>query len=96
MTWWIAENNPDLDKYLGVFEQLQKSSMVRLGCGMTLLPGDFKFPGVPLKTELATPDGRKIATTIISIKEQPLEEIDFTVPPGYRSLPKPSFGPNNP
>ena len=45
---------------------------------------------------MGTPDGRKITTTILSIKEQPLEDIDFTVPPDYRSLPMPLFGPNTP
>jgi len=94
MTYWIAQNSPDADKFLTLLAPLQKASMVKLAGGMTLSPPDFKFPGLPVKTEMMTPDGRKITTTILSIKEQPLEEIDFTVPPGYRSLPQPLFGPN--
>ena len=96
MTYWIAPNSPDADKFLNLLAPLQKAPMVKLAGGMLFAPPDFKFPGLPIKTEMKTPDGRKITTTILSIKEQPLEEIDFTVPPGYRSLPKPLFGPDIP
>ena len=96
MTYWVAQNSPDAEKFLSLLAVLQKAPMVKLAGGLTFSPADFKFPGLPVKTEMGTPDGRKITTTILSIKEQPLEEIDFTVPPGYRSLPKPLFGPNTP
>jgi len=94
MTYWIAQNLPSADKLLSVSAQLQKSAMVKLAKGMMPLPEDFALPGFPVKTEMATPDGRKITTTVISIKEQPLDDLDFTVPLNYYALPEPSFVPD--
>ena len=91
VTYWIADKYPNADKYLEVFRHLQKSAMTTLARGMTNIPGEFEFPGIPVKTEMATPDGRKISTTILSIKEEPLEDIDFTIPPDYLLRPKPLF-----
>lgn len=93
MTYWIAEKMPDSEKFLEVLNRLQKSTMAKLGRAMTNLSPEFQFPGIPVKTEMVTPDGRKISTTIISIKDEPLEEMDFTVPKEYRSLPIPIFRP---
>ena len=94
VTWWIAQNSPEAEKFAAVAEQLQKAPMVQLAGGLALLPPGFKPPGLPVKTEIQTPDGRKISTTILAIKEQPLDAIDFTPPPDYRSLPEPFFGPS--
>ena len=96
MTWWIAQGSPDTEKFLTLLALLRKAPMVQIAGGMTLLGADFKFPGLPLKTETTLPDGRKLTTTILSFKEEPLENIDFTVPPGYSSLPKPLFDPTPP
>ena len=96
MTYWIAQNSPDTEKFFNLLALLSKAPMIQLAGGMTLLAPDFKFPGIPMKTEMRLPDGRKITTTIVSIQEEPLENLDFTVPPGYRSLPKPIFGPDPP
>ena len=91
MTWWIAQNNPDTDKCLTLLALLRKAPMVQLAGDMTLFSPDFPFPGIPLKTEMGMPDGRRITTTLLFLKEEPLENLDFTVPPGYSSLPKPLF-----
>ena len=96
MTWWIVQNSPDADKFLALLTLLRKAPMVQLAGNMTLLGSDFKFPGIPLKTELVMPDGRKITSTILSIKEESLENLDFSVPSGYSSLPKPLFDPTPP
>lgn len=96
MTYWIAKNYPEAEKFLGVFNQLQKTAMAKLARDMTQLPGEFEFSGIPVKTEMATPDGRKIVTTLVSMKEQPLEDMDFTIPSDYHALPTPLFGPSAP
>jgi len=93
MTWWIAQNSADTDKFLALLALLRKAPMVQLAGGMMLLDADFQLPGIPLKTEMAMPDGRKLTTTILTLKEEPLENLDFTVPLGYSSLPKPLFDP---
>jgi hypothetical protein len=96
ITWWIAPKLDGPDPFAEAFEALQKTAMVQLAGGMAGPSGGFQLPGLPLKTEMITPDGRKITTTVISVKEQPLEAIDFTTPPGYRSLAGPLFGPSLP
>ena len=96
MTYWIAQNSPDTEKFLTLLALLRRAPMVQIAGDMTLLASDFQFPGVPLKTEMGMPDGRKITTTILSLKEEPLENLDFTVPPGYSSLPTPLFDPPRP
>ncbi|MCX6966615.1 MAG: DUF4412 domain-containing protein [Verrucomicrobia bacterium] len=96
MKYWIAQNSPDTGKFLDLLALLRKAPMVQLAGGLASLAPDFKLPGIPLKTEMSLPDGRKITTTIVSIQEEPLENLDFTVPPGYRSLPKPKFGADPP
>ena len=96
MTWWIAQNSADADKFLTLLALLRKAPMVQLAGDMALLDANFPFPGIPLKTEIIMPDGRKLTTTLLSLKEEPLENLDFTVPPGYSSLPKPLFDPAPP
>ncbi|MEI6562555.1 MAG: DUF4412 domain-containing protein [Verrucomicrobiota bacterium] len=96
MTWWIAQNSPDTGKFLTLLALLRKAPMVQLAGDMALLDATSPFPGIPLKTEITLPDGRKLTTTLLSLKEAPLENLDFTVPPGYSSLPKPLFDPAPP
>ena len=93
VTWWIAQKHPDAGKFMDMFALLQKTSMAKLAGGMAIPMDGSKLPGVPIKTEITMPDGRKISTTIVSIKEEALEDMDFTIPPGYHVLPKPKFGP---
>ena len=96
ITWWVAARQPGSDPLADAFETLQKAPMVQLAGGMAGLPGALQVPGVPLKTEMLTPDGRKITTTVLSAKEQPLEAIDFAAPAEYRWLAAPLFGPSLP
>ncbi|GEM_PF-4701506 len=93
MTWWLAAKSGEHDPLAEVFETLQKAPMVRLAGGLSGLPGADELPGLPLKTELLTPDGRTITTTILSVQEGPLDAIDFTAPASYRRLTGPVFGP---
>ncbi|MEI6349993.1 MAG: DUF4412 domain-containing protein [Verrucomicrobiota bacterium] len=90
VTYWIAKDYPNADKLREVFKQMQKSAMVRLAKGIGQAPVDF--PGVPVKTEMTPQDGRTITTTVVSVKEQPLDDAEFSVPAGYQSMPMPSFG----
>jgi hypothetical protein len=94
VTWWLAAKSGDSDPLATVFETLQKAPMVRLAGGLAGLPGTDELPGLPVKTELITPDGRTITTTLLSVKEEPLDAIDFATPKGYRRLTGPVFGPD--
>ena len=90
VTYWIAKDFPNAEKLRVVFNQLQKSTMVQLARGMGQTPVDF--PGIPVKTEMNTPDGRKITSTVVSVQEQPVDDAEFSVPTGYQAMAMPSFG----
>ena len=94
VTWWLASKSGDRDPLAVVFETLQKAPMVRLAGGLAGFPGADELPGLPVKTEMVTPDGRTITTTIVSVQEEPLDAIDFAAPTGYRRLTGPAFGPD--
>jgi len=80
ITWWIVQKGDDWEKYHPQLTPLRQSPMARLS-------PNFDLPGLPIKTEFRTPDGRRIVTTVLDIHEAPLEETDFAIPSGYRSLP---------
>lgn len=89
-SYWIAKDYPDAAKLLGLFKQLQSTSLSAMAREMAPQPAEL--PGVPVKTEIETAPGKKITTTLISIKEQPLPDADFAIPPDFKALPAPSFG----
>ncbi len=90
VTWWVAQKQEGSDPLALAFETLQKAPMVRLAGGLTGLPDDL--PGVPVKTEMIAPDGRIVTSTVVSVKEDRLDAVDFAVPNGYRRLAGPVFG----
>lgn len=92
ITWWIAKKGGDWEKYLPQLAPLQRAPMVQLAAGLGFLPAGLDLPGLALKTELNAPDGRRIATTLLAIREEPIENGDFAVPPGYHAIAEPSFG----
>lgn len=94
VTWWVAPKQEGSDPLALAFETLQKAPMVRLAGGLTGLPDDL--PGVPVKTEMIAPDGRIVTSTVVSVKEDRLDAVDFAVPNGYRRLAGPVFGPPSP
>ena len=52
---------------------------------------DFRdFPGLPLRTVVKT-DGKEITSTIISIKQDPLSEAEFSVPKDFQELKVPNL-----
>jgi len=89
MTWWIARKESEWDKYHPQIALLRQTPMVRLAEGLRCLPAECELPGLAVKTELCTPDKRRIIITLTAIKEEPLENADFAIPPGYRPLTEP-------
>ena len=93
-SYWIARDYPDAARLLGLFKQLQNTALSAMAREMAPQPAEL--PGVPVKTEMETAPGRKITTTLISVKEQALPDADFAIPPGFKALPAPSFGAPSP
>lgn len=89
-TYWIAKDYPNAAKLLEMLKKMQSSSLSAMAREMA--PQPTSFPGVPIKTEVEIAPGQKVTSTLISAKEEPLADTEFTVPADYKALPAPSFG----
>ena len=56
-----------------------------------MMPNATDLPGVRLRTEFELGD-KKIASTITSIKEEPVDAAVFQVPAGYKEIAVPVNG----
>jgi hypothetical protein len=77
---WVAQNHPDYPRFKGLMQKLHASQawqMVR-----TTQPDLSLLPGMVVKSKKETPEGELI-TTIISIKEEPVDAADFQIPADY-------------
>ena len=91
VTYWIAKDFPQGDKLRDLFKQLQNSPLAKLTQGgLGSQPVDL--PGVAVKTKMEPPNGQKLTVTLISVKEQPLDNAEFEIPRNYQALPSPAFG----
>lgn len=89
--YWIAKDFPQADKLLAALKQIERSPLAAMAHAMVAQPPDL--PGVPVKVEMDNVgSGTKIVSTIVSVKEQPLDASEFTVPADYQMLTMPSFG----
>ena len=71
-----------------VVEVLQAGGLGEMTKG--LMPDPRDFPGIAVKTEMDM-KGRKVTTTLLSIKEEPVEAAVFELPPEYREATAPAF-----
>jgi len=91
VTYWIAKDFPEGDKLRDLFKQLQNSPLAKLTQGgLGSQPNDL--PGVAIRTRMESPNGQKLTVTLISVKEQPLDNAEFEIPRDYQALPSPAFG----
>lgn len=91
VTYWIAKDFPEGDKLRDLFQKLQKSPLAKLTQGgMGSQPADL--PGVAVRTRMEPPNGQKLTVTLISVKEQALDNAEFEIPRNYQALPSPAFG----
>jgi uncharacterized protein DUF4412 len=90
MTYWIAKDFPN---YAAILAQVKKvqAGVTALAAGAT--PDPTEFPGMPVKTEMSVNGKRKVTTTLVSIKEEPVDSALFEIPAGYKELPSPAFAP---
>jgi Domain of unknown function (DUF4412) len=79
--YWIAKDFPN---YQAMQEQISKlqSSAAAAGAG-GLLPDPKTFPGMTMKTEMEL-GKKKVTTTLVSAKEEPVDPAIFEIPEGYR------------
>lgn len=90
VVYWIAASFPNWPGVLAMMNKFQQGGMAAMTKG--LMPSPSDFPGMPIRTEVDM-NGRKITTTVISVKEGPLEASSFQIPAGYTEMSMPSFNP---
>lgn len=101
-TYWIALNYPD---GAAILQQLQAIKSEAWNATNTTMPDYRDFPGLPIRTHMtmtkqhqgtvsnraASGSGTEITTTLISIKQDPLSDAEFTVPKDYQEMSMPDI-----
>ncbi|MEP6808696.1 MAG: DUF4412 domain-containing protein [Chthoniobacterales bacterium] len=86
-TYWIATNYPD---GAAILKQLVATTPEAWNVAGKGMPDYRAFPGVPLRTRVAF-NGKEIKTTIVSIKQDPLPDSEFTAPAGFEEMKLPNM-----
>ena len=86
-SYWIALKYPDSAAIVKQLQAIAPAAWNDIAKGML----DFRdFPGLPLRTIVKT-DRKEITSTIISIKQDPLSEAEFSVPKDFQELKVPNL-----
>jgi len=83
---WVAKSYPN---YKAIMEQMNKINNAA-SAGMGMDPSKFDLGGMTVKTEVTTPLG-KVVSTLVSAKEQAVDDSEFAVPAGYNEMKMPSL-----
>jgi hypothetical protein len=86
-TYWIALNYPD---GAAILKQLQAINPDVWKTSNTQMPDYRDFPGLPIKTLLLI-GGNQITTTLTAVKQDPLNDADFTIPKDYQEMKLPDM-----
>jgi hypothetical protein len=85
--YWIALKYPDSAAIVKQLQAIIPAAWNDIAKGML----DYRdFPGLPLRTIVKT-GGKEIISTIISIKQDPLSEAEFSVPKDFQELKVPNL-----
>lgn len=88
VTYWIAKDFPNYQPILAQMEKLQAGSISAMGKGF--MPELKDFPGMMMKTETDW-SGKKIVTTLLSVKEENVDAAIFKIPSNYREVSAPAL-----
>jgi hypothetical protein len=83
VTYWFAKDFPNYAKISESIAKMQETSLGGLNKGLG--PNPREFPGMPVKTEMNL-GGKKITSTIISVKEEPVDDAVFQLPKDYKEM----------
>ena len=86
-TYWIAAKYPDASVIL---KQLQSLNSQSWNASNSKMPDYRDFPGLPIKT-LVSIGGKEITSTLVSIKQDPLNDADFSVPKDFKEIKTPDM-----
>jgi hypothetical protein len=86
-SYWIALTYPDSAAIVKQLQAITPTAWNEIAKGML----DFNdFPGLPLRTIIKT-DRKEIVSTIISIKQNLLSDMEFAVPRDFQELKVPNL-----
>lgn len=85
-SYWIALTFPDSAAIVKQLQAIAPTAWNDVAKGML----DFSdFPGLPLRTIIKT-DGKEVVSTIISLKQELLSDMEFAVPRDFQELKVPN------
>jgi hypothetical protein len=88
-TFWVSKDFPNYSKIKGELDKLNQAAAA--GVGQGAIGADYgSLPGMAVKTvvELA---GQKITTTVLSVKEAPVDDAIFEIPKDYHQIAQPGL-----
>lgn len=86
-TYWIALTYPDGAAILKEMQALKSEAWSAVN---TKMPDYRDFPGIPIKTVIFSGDNQ-ITSTIVSIKRDPLNDAEFSVPKDFEEKKTPEI-----
>lgn len=88
VTYWIAKDFPN---YAAIQKQLSAVQSGSLALGSQgLMPDPATFPGMTMKTVIEL-SGKKVTTTTLSVREEPVAASVFEIPKGYKEQASPEL-----
>jgi len=88
-TVWVAKDFPDYPKIKVQMDKLNNSPVVQMSKGAA--PDVSTLPGMVVKTQMEM-NGQKITSTLVSVKETPVDASVFQTPKGYQEMTQPGMG----
>jgi len=86
-TYWIAPKYPDGAAILRQLQLLNSEAWKPRNMGM---PDYRDFPGLPIKTVVSM-SGNQVTTTLTSITQDPLNDVEFSVPKDFQEVKAPEM-----
>ena len=86
--YWVAKDFPNSAAIQTAMDKARAGGLGALN--KNLLPANSDFPGMVVKTEMKT-KGKVVTSTIVSVKEEPVDAKQFEIPADYKELPTPSL-----
>jgi hypothetical protein len=87
ITAWVALDYPNASSVMKQFLKMQEVMQSKFP---NAAPKMDSLPGLPVKTEMEV-NGQKMTTTLVSVKEQPVDAADLEIPAGYTEMQMPTF-----
>lgn len=87
-TVWVARDFPDYTKIKIQMDKLNNSPVAQMSKGTA--PDVSTLPGMVVKTEMQV-NGQKITSTLVSVKETPVDASIFQTPKNYQESTPPAY-----